>query len=218
MKKFLLISCIILSALKIFGQSQNDLNSQTTDRTSHSFGDVSISASPNILFGSTDETIIAGGMKLRMFVGKRFSFDSDLLIGQNYVHFGPGIIGLPLWYFGTNLGFGSGDENSFASFLFMGAMMLLSAEHFAYHIPIQNNTDISPYLSLLRFKQVTGLQDPKYSDGINSSVYGAIGVEMNKYFKRFVFSPYVDYDISYSGQGHGINIGLNLGYYIPARK
>jgi hypothetical protein len=218
MIKFLLIFCTFLISFEIFGQSENESDSRTLNFTCHEFGDASISASPDVLFGSTDGAIIGGGVKLRMFVGKRFSFDSDLVIGPDYVHFGPGIIGLPLWYFGVNLGFSSSDENSLASFLFMGAMMLLSAEHFAYHIPIQNNTDISPYLSLMRFKQISGLQDPKYPNGVNSSVYGAIGLEMNKYFKRFVFSPYMDYDISYIGQGHGLNLGLNLGYYFPYRK
>jgi hypothetical protein len=218
MKKLLLIFSLILTTMEIFGQSRNESGSQTLNRTSHSLGDASISVSPNVLFGSTDATIIAGGMKLRLFVGDRLSFDSDLVLGPDYVRFGPGLIGLPLWCIGISSGFNFSDENSIGSVLFMGAIMLLSAEHFAYHIPIQNNTDISPYLSLLRFKQISGLLDPKYTDGINSSVYGAIGLEMNKYYKRFVFSPYIDYDVSYTGQGHGFNLGLNLGYYFPSDK
>jgi len=212
MKKLTLICWIFLFALSLSAQPQK------SNRRSHSLGDVSISASPNVLFGSADKTIIAGGLKIKMFVGERFSFDSDLVLGSEYAHFGPGILGLPLWCIGISSGFNFNSENSLGSVLFMGAIMLLSAEHFAYHIPIENNIDISPYLSLLRFKQISGLQDSKYPDGINSSVYGAIGLEMNKYFNHFVLSPYIDYDFSYSGQGHGPNIGVNLGYYISSKK
>jgi hypothetical protein len=217
MRKLIITSFIFLFAMVLSSQSQNDL-SITPNHTSHSSRDVSISVSPNVLLNNPNGTQFAGGMKLRMFVGKRFSFDSELMLGNGYGHFSPGLIGLPLWYFGSNLSFSSDEEDSFAKFLIMGAMMILSAEHFAYHIPVENNTDISPYLSFLRFKQVSVTIDAEHPDGLESSTCFAIGLEINRYFKRFVLSPYIDYNIAYSGQNHGLNIGLYLGYSFPSMK
>jgi hypothetical protein len=115
-----------------------------------------------------------------LFVGKRFSLDSDLIIGRNYSRFGPGIIGLPLWYFGTNLGFDSDHEdNSISNFLFLSAIMILSGEHFAYHIPVKNTTDISSYISLLRFKQMQDARNSENQDKMESSTCFALGIEIN---------------------------------------
>lgn len=213
MKKLLLVFAIFLYSFELFSQPQYEFSSPTSYYYGHSFRDASISISPNVIINNSDKSVIAGGMKLRMFVGERFSFDSDLLLGRNYAHFGPGIIGLPLWYIGIGSDFSFSTEADILNFIFIGAIMLLSGEHFAYHIPVKNNTDISPYLSLLRFKQ-TYNDDLKRSE---NTVRFAVGLEMNRYYKRFVLSPYIDYDIDYSFQGHGFNIGVNLGYYFPAK-
>ena len=195
-------------------QIQDEPEPLNSGQTAHSKRDASISVSPNILFNTLNGTHIAGGLKLRMFVGERFSFDSDIMFGRNFMQLAPGIVGLPAMLLGYELGFGSGEEdNTFTEFLIMGALILLSFEHFAYHIPVKYYTDISPYVSLLRIRQFTNVTNSENADGFENSACFAVGLEVNKYFKRFFLSPYVDYSVGYSGPIHGFTCGLNCGYY-----
>lgn len=222
MKKLLLISWMCLISLDFFGQSSNEQKTQNLNATSHSFRDVNISLiTPNVLYDSQAGTLIGGGLKLRMFVSRRFSFDSDLIVGRDFLHYGPGIVGLPLWCIaassGINFNSDDGQYQSLAGFLMIGVIMILSGEHFAYHIPVNSNTEISPYLSILRFKQLKNVQGPNNSvvNGVNYNC--AIGIEINQYIKRFIVSPYIDYEMAYNGTGHGINIGFSLGYCFYAK-
>lgn len=220
MKNVLLIIALHLCSLCLFSQPQNESDTIGLKNSfyNHSRGDVSISLSGNMLMNDPYESVFAGGFKMRMFVGKRVSFDADFLIGKDYIHFGPGIIGLPLWILGAELGFSSDDNDSFAGFLISIALMALSAEHIAYHIPLKNTTDISPFVSFLRFSEIdvdipgTDMQD------YNNHTCFVAGVEVNKYFKRFVLSPYIEYNIAYDGNFHGFNYGVNFGYYIPRKR
>ena len=90
---FILLSCII-TAQEINSTNKPD---DLTSGIVHGAGDITISASPNLVSNFSYETLFAGGIKLSVFMGKRFSFDSDIVFGKDYVHFGPGIIGLPLF-------------------------------------------------------------------------------------------------------------------------
>lgn len=222
MKKLYLIFWMCLFSLKFFGQSSEGVNTSAFNTTKHSFGDASVSLiCPNVFFDSKQGTFFGGGLKLRMFVGKRLSFDSDLVLGRDYTHFGPGIIGLPLWYIAISSGFNSqhddGQTQSLAGFLFMGAVMVLSAEHFAYHIPVGVTTEISPYVSLLRFKQLKQLIAPKNDSSNDAFANCALGVEINQTIGRFIFSPYLDYEMAYSGISRGMSLGFSFGYYFHAR-
>ena len=222
MKKSLILSLILLVSTDFFGQTPEFPGKSPMDKTAHSFLDAAISVSPTVLFRTPNGITPAGGLKIRMFLGKRFSFDSDLVIGKNYFHLGPGIIGLPLWYFGsglilendTPLSFDSFDneEGSLPIWLFLGAVMLTSAEHFAYHFPLDSKTDISPYVSFLRIKQIPAKKYPDGKDDVVTPACFAMGMEINKYFNRFVLSPYIDYDISYKGHHFGLNAGVYFGY------
>ena len=79
------------------------------------------------------------------------------------MHFGPGIFGIPILYFlseysGWNDDDYPGDEsegNTLTEMLIMGALVILSVEHMAYHIPLSPGTDLSPYVSLLRLNQLS---------------------------------------------------------------
>jgi hypothetical protein len=62
------------------------------------------------------------------------------------------------------------------------------------------------------------VENSKNSDGVESAACFAAGLEVIKYFKRFVLSPYVDYCTGYSGPIHGFTCGINCGYYFPSRK
>jgi len=214
MKRILLILGMVLFLSNSFGQSPNDSAPQSSNYTSHYSGETSISLIPsNIFLDSYEGSYIGGGLKLRLFVGKRFSFDSDLILGHDFAHFGLGIIGLPLWYIGLHSGFNFNivDEQSLKGLLVLGAIMILSGEHFAYHFPVANATDISPYISLLRFKQLKNEQDTVNPDGIVSTTGCAIGIEINQYFRKFIISPYIDYEKTYGIHGYGFNIGISVG-------
>ena len=213
MKKVVIILSMVFMNLVLFGQSSYSFEEAGPNLVRHAFGDVSIAISPNLIMNNRPyESTFAGGLKIKLYVGKRFSFDSDLVLGHNYLHFGPGILGLPIAYFAGNMDT-EGENNSLEEFLFKFVIVILSAEHFAYHIPVNNTLEISPYTSFLRFKE---LQSVKHSDNLNSSespVCYAFGLELNKYFKHFVLSPYIDYNIAYSEKIHGLNCGLYFGWY-----
>jgi hypothetical protein len=214
MKKLLLIFSIFLFSVVLVAQIQDEPEQLNSGKTVHSKKDVSISASPDILFNTLNGNIIAGGLKLRVFVGKRFSFDSDIMFGRHFIQLAPGIIGIPAILLGYELGFGSEEgDNTFAEFLIMGVLMVLSVEHFAYHIPVKGYIDISPYVSLLRFRQFTNVANSENADGVEGSACFAVGLEVNKYFKKFILSPYADYSIGYSGPIRGFTCGINFGYY-----
>ena len=163
---------------------------------------------------------LSGGIKMRMFLGERFSFDSGFMIGKDHSQWGFGTLGLPVWMLG--IGFFSDEEDdietSLWKFLFFGTVMLLSAEHIAYHVPLQGNFEISPYVSFLRMKQFSVVESQEHPDGYASETCFALGVELNTYFNKFIVSPYLDYNIAYSGDFRGFNVGINAGYYLPTRR
>lgn len=224
MKQILFVFVFALLNVTLLGQFQSYQYNNTSITTGryHSFRDISISISPNLLLNTPNGTQFAGGVKLRMYLGKRISFDSDLLFGQNYLHFGPGIIGIPLWYFFLENNFDDddfGEDNSstLSDILFNGVIMLLSFEHTAYHIPVRNYIDISPYVSLLRFRILT---DYEYSTNHNMEINQAcfaVGLEVNKYYNRFLISPYAEYNIGYSDHMSGLYFGIYCGFYIPSK-
>lgn len=133
MKKFLLIYFIFLCSEGLFAQTIDETNPQSLNRIVHSAEDVSISLSGDMLFNNPFKSVFAGGLKMKMFVGEGFSFDTDLVVGKDYFHFGLGIFGLPILIFGTESGFSTDEQGSFGVFLFSLAMIALSAEHAAYH-------------------------------------------------------------------------------------
>jgi hypothetical protein len=215
-KLFFTLSIFLISEI-LLAQQQEEHVVLNPGHTVHFKKDVSISASPGLLFNTPNGDLFAGGLKIRAFVGNRFSFDSDIMFGRDFMQLCPGIIGIPAILLGYQLGFGF-EEGDFAEFLIMGALMLMSAEHFAYHIPVRGKTDISPYVSLLRFRQFTNIPDSEIPDDINGGLCFATGLEVNKYFGNFILSPYADYSIGYAGTFRGFTCGLNLGYYIPNKS
>ena len=46
----------------------------------------------------------------------------------------------------------------------------------------------------------------------------ATGVQINKYFGRFVLSPYAEYNIGYKDHKYGMNIGVYLGIAFQDKK
>ena len=209
----LMMTCSILSS-----QTLDIVNNQQFSRPVHAFGDFSISVSPDILFNTPNGLQFAGGLKLRMFMGKRISFDTDLVFGRDYAHGGPGIIGIPAWILVIGAFDSEGEERSFSELLFIAAAMALSAEHVSCHLPVKNSLDISPYLSLLRYK--SAYEYGKYSNTnvTNEQLSFALGLEVNKYYNRFMLSPYIECNVGYVDHIPGINAGVYCGIYFPNKK
>jgi hypothetical protein len=215
MESLLLSLGILIFSDIMVVKAQVEVDSLASGLTVHSTRDFSISASTCLLLNSPNGNVFSAGLKIRAFVGKRFSFDSEILFGKNFMQIGPGIIGIPALLFSDGIGFGSDEgEQSFQEFLIISALIVLSAEHFTYHIPAKNNTDISPYVSLLRFRQFTNVPGSQNADGVVGSACFGAGLEINKYLNNFIISPYIDYSSAYSGAFRGITCGINLGYYV----
>jgi hypothetical protein len=184
----------------------------------HMEGDKNLSVFPVALTNKDFGVKMAGGVKLQIFIGRRFSVDGDLVIGKDYVHTGPGIIAIPFWLLtlsGTPVE--SEDEDRLAGFLLVVTATLLSVEHFSYHIPLTVDTEIAPYVSLLRYRFIS---DPELENVVNQAKNGfsfASGIQLDKYFGRFYFSPYAEYCIGYSDHIGGFNVGAGLGISFTSR-
>jgi len=174
----------------------------------HKAGDKMLSVSPNILTSHDFGVKFAGGITFQFFLGKRLSIDADLVIGNDYVHFGPGVIAIPLWILAFSQSeFVDNNDLGLDGYLITLAAAVLSFEHMSYHIPVNKDLDISPYVSLLRFKS------NMHSSGENTgdNVSFATGVHFDKYLGRFFISPYAEYTIGYTHHVSGFNTGVGLG-------
>jgi hypothetical protein len=215
-RRSLLFFFILMTACQA-GYSQFEFYDPEATKNQHSAGDFIISASPNLLFNTPNGTQFAGGLKIKAFISKRISVESDLVFGRDYFHAGLGIIGIPIGLLTLN---GKGESDGFQSFeefLFYAGAIILSFEHMAYNIPLKNNVDISPYISVLRFKS-----SYEYNNEANPAFAGeqmsfAAGIEVEKYFGRFVLSPYAEFNIGYTDHLAGYNIGVYLGILFPVK-
>jgi hypothetical protein len=182
----------------------------------HFSGQKTLSVSPNILVNNDFGTKIAGGVKFQVFLGSRVSLDADLVVGKDYIHTGPGIIALPFWLLFFN---GSdvelADNGGFSDFLFMLAAGVLSFEHISYHIPLRKDWEITPYVSLLRFRQAISASPESAVEGQFSF---ATGVQADKYIGRFFISPYAEYNIGYKDRISQFNAGIGFGILFPLRN
>ena len=223
MKKFLLICFIFSGCLSSVTYSQFEYNKPDTTVSRHKTRELTFAASPTLLMNTRNGAQLVGGVKLGVFLGKRFSIDADLVIGRNYVHAGPGLIGLPLYLiasasdFQNDEFFSWNDESSLTDFLISVAVVALSFEHISYHIPLKEDVEISSYISLLRYKY--SYAHSNYSDVnfISEQFSFASGLQINKYFGRFVLSPYAEYNIGYKDHISGFNIGVYCGIYFPGK-
>jgi hypothetical protein len=224
MKKFKLVLIIFQFCSCLVTYSQFEYYKPDTTRNNHRAGELIVSASPNILLNTPKGVQFAGGLKFQVFLGKRISIDADVVFGRDYIHAGPGIFGLPLCLiasdsFFRNQEFSFGDgEGSLTDFFFSVAIIAMSFEHISYHIPLKYYVDISPYLSLLRYKYAYVYSNPSDTEARGEQFSFASGVQLNKYFGRFVLSPYAEYNIGYKDHISGCNIGVYCGIYFPYKK
>jgi hypothetical protein len=207
MKNIAVVLLLIVGRLAINAQDNKIIN--------HSLGQSILSFSPTILLNTPNGVQLAGGIKFQLFFGKRLSIDADLVIGKDYFHLGPGIIGVPIGLWGLSL---DNEDAPIRDFLFSVAAIALSFEHLSYHIPVNTDLDISPYVSLLRYKssyEHNNLSDP---DFIGEQLSFASGVQINKYYGKFVFSPYCEYNVGYKDLDSRFNMGIYLGIYFIGKN
>ena len=213
MKKKLLTYFSLLVFPCAVTYSQFEYYNPDATKNQHMAGDKIFSLSPNILINTPNGVQIAGGAKFQVFLGKNFSIDADIVFGRDYYHFGPGIIGIPI----ALITFGGGnnsDESSstLSEIFFYAAAMALSFEHISYHIPLKKFTDIAPYISLLRFKSSYEYGNDSNPEFAGQQLSFATGIQINKYYGKFVLAPYAEYNIGYKDNISGINIGIYCGF------
>jgi hypothetical protein len=122
---------------------------------------------------------------------------------------------VPIGLWGIN---SDNEDTPIRSFIFSVAAIALSFEHLSYHIPVNTDLDISPYVSLLRYKSSykhNNLSDP---DFVGEQFSFASGVQINKYYGWFVFSPYGEYNVGYKDHDSRFNIGIYLGIYFIGKN
>jgi len=219
----MLICFIFSGCLSLVTYSQFEYNIPDPTVNRHKERELTFAASPTLLMHTPNGTQLVGGVKLGVFLGKRFSIDADLVIGRDYVHAGPGLIGLPLYLIvsasNPQIGdlFSWDDESSLTTFLLSVAVVALSFEHVSCHIPLNENVEISPYVSLLRYKYAYVHNNYSDVNFTGEQFSFASGLQINNYFGRFVLSPYAEYNIGYKDHISGCNIGVYCGIYFPGK-
>jgi hypothetical protein len=173
----------------------------------HHAGDKMLSVSPNVLTSHDFGVKYAGGISFQVFLGRRLSVDTELVLGKDYVHGGPGVIAIPFWLLFLSESQFVDNDLGLNGYLIMLAAAVLSFEHMSYHIPVNKDLDISPYFSFIRIKANT----LNTEENIGDNVSFATGVHFDKYFGRFFISPYAEYTIGYTHHVSGFNTGVGLG-------
>ena len=212
-RSIIILSFIILS-LAVFAQENPPSRHDKYLIPEYAFGDFSISVSPNLLCNTPNGVQLAGGFKMNAYICSWLSFDADFVAGRDYFHFGPGIVGIPLYMLNASQGI---EFNSFGVLLLEVIIIALSAEHVAGHIPVKEVLDISPYISLLRFRYSYEYGEYQSIDYEGQQVSFVIGTQVNKYFGRFYISPYAEVDVGYADHIPRYNIGIYCGYYFYGR-
>jgi hypothetical protein len=206
----LIMACLFATITSMAQEKPAGIN---YNQVSHRFGDIALYGSPDILFKTPNGVLLGGGIKFRLFLTKRLSLDADVVFARDYLHAGPGLIGIPAWLIILTSDNSYNDEGM--SLKELGLVILagiLSFEHLAYHIPVNQSTDLSPYVSLLRFKYAARHNDYSNPEIKDQQLSFATGLELNKYFGKFTIAPYLEYNIGYVDKVSGVNAGVYLGY------
>jgi hypothetical protein len=219
MKKFLLICFLFMGYSCLVTYSQFEYYKPDTTRNEHRKGDFMVALSPNLLLNTPNGAVIAGGLKIQVFISRRFSLDADLVFSRDYIHGGPGLIGLPIGLLVLSTGMESESFSESLTGLVVGVIAVAAAfEHISYHIPLKSNLDISPYVSILRYRYSYKYGVYSDPDFVGEQLSFASGVQMNKYFGRFVLSPYAEYNVGYRDHIPGYNFGVYFGMYFINKK
>jgi hypothetical protein len=206
---FLCIVILLLSSNRSY--SQFEYYKPEPEMMKHNKGDRSFFLSPNVLINTPNGVQFAGGLKTRYFISKRISMDADMVFGKKYIHMGPGLIAVPFLLIQPDALTQDYSFESFGDLFFFLGFFMLSFEHVAYHIPVNQSADISPYISLLRFRSAGADEFPANNETGTGQFNFATGIELNKYFGRFSLAPYIEYNYGYKDHISGINLGVYCG-------
>jgi hypothetical protein len=209
MKNSFIFLLFILCSLGVY--------SQDSKLNSHSPGQSILSFSPTLLLTPPNYMHLAGGAKFQLFISKRFSIDGDLMISKDYFHVSPAVIGVPIVLLAFNRKEVEVNKDGLIIFLFGVVSVILSVEHLSYHIPVSGSLDISPFVSFLRYKYAYDPEMETDPFSVTDQLTFASGVQLNKYFGKFVFSPYAEYNVGYKDHRSGFNVGVYLGYFFDGR-
>ncbi len=154
-----------------------------------------------------------GGITLNYFLGKRVSVISRFSMGVNHLHFSPSLLTAPLLIYTESWKGGAifySNDIFYTAFLFATAL-----ENIGFHFNVQQNVELSPYISLLSFRGFR--DDNSISLWRSLRASGAVGVKMNIFLRtRFYLSPYAEAFLQYNQDGTwGTNLGVHLGYTFP---
>jgi len=201
--------CLFL-ILILFQLKSQDLVYKGTDlRFSHSPKDFILQLSPNYVYREDAFPRIVGNINMQYFITRNVSVNGNLSLGQDYAHFGPGLLGIPLLSIG---GFGKlyTDE-----YILLFIVIIGSFENISFYFPVGSNLDISPYFSLLRFQYLYEQGASEIND-FNLSL--AIGSRLNVYLTdHWMISPYFEYTCTYGSGLDGFQGGVYVGYYFRSR-
>jgi len=211
MKKRFIFSIIIILSCSICLYSQFEYYKPDTNIINHHKGERSLSVSPSLLINTPNGIQLAGGLKTRFFVSNRLSLDADFVLGRRYAHFGPGLVAVPFLLIKPNALNSDYEFDTLGDYLFFLGFYALSFEHIAYHIPLKQSIDFSPYVTLLRIRSAGADEFPAAGNPGSAHLSFATGIELNRYFGRFLLSPYVEYNIGYRDHISGINLGIYCG-------
>jgi hypothetical protein len=171
--------------------------------------DFILQLSPNYVYREDAFPRITGSINMQYFVAGNVSINGNLSIGQDYIHFGPGLLGIPLISLGGLRTWLAADE-----FLLFLVIVAGSFENTAFHFPVSHNLDISPYFSLLRFQY---LYEPPTSQYNDFSLSLALGSRLNIFFaEQWIIAPYFEYTRTYFSRFNGFQGGILIGYYFKS--
>jgi hypothetical protein len=197
----------------------DSLNKAIKSIPSRQAGNMTFSLTPALLVNTPMKLQFAGGLYYQLFLSENFSVDADLLIGREYVHLGPGTIVVPIWaiiisnfHNYTYDPFFIHDGFNIKSFLAVLVLTALAFEHVSLHFPVSETTEISPYISLLRFKYASTPATSSDTTIVHDQICGATGIHFNKYYGHFFISPFIEYNIGYTDLKSGVNVGINCGF------
>jgi hypothetical protein len=208
-KRFSALS-LLLFLIIVHSDAQDLVYQGNTMSYQYSHRDFILELSPNYVYREDVFPRITGNINMQYFVARNVSLNGNLSLGQDYAHFGFGLLGIPLM---TLVGF----QNWFRSddFLMPLLIIICSFENTAFHIPAGNNLDISPYFSLMRFQY---LYKPPPSQSNDFSACFILGSRLTIFLSdHWIIGPYFEYTRTYTSGMDGVQGGIYTGYYFKSR-
>jgi len=162
----------------------------------------------------------AVGIKGEYMLTNTIGVEFGLTGSRDNIHVGAGTLLGPLFFALTS----SSNDNSVSQGV--GGLVLIAItaasmlEHTNYHIRINDNIHISPYLSLLRFRYMYDRENPfvKY----NTDQFGSwsVGTKLSFITKdKWIINGYIERSqLYYIGTPASLQAGLNIGRIIKSKK